>query len=172
MENPSYTAFPHPPTGLAQRALGGRAEVFNNIGRADEGRRDALAARAVDVGEAPTPAAIQAASTLGAAWMQLGDFPAAEAALREGLVDANPAKPLRNPRRDRKLPHFLSTDEIGKLLDAPPRKQLGLRDRAMLETTYSAGLRVSELVGINDGDLDLEEGLVRIRGKWSPEDSE
>jgi len=87
-------------------------------------------------------------------------------AQRQNLVDANPAKPLRNPRPDRKLPHFLSTDEIGRLLAAPPADQpAGLRDRAMLETTYSAGLRVSELVAINDPDLALDEGLVRIRGK-------
>jgi integrase/recombinase XerC len=87
-------------------------------------------------------------------------------AQREGLAESNPAKPLRNPRRDRKLPHFLSDTEIGKLLDAPPATTaLGLRDRAILECMYSAGLRVSETVGINDGDLDLAEGLVRIRGK-------
>jgi integrase/recombinase XerC len=86
-------------------------------------------------------------------------------AQREGLVESNPAKPLRNPRRDRKLPHFLSTREIGRLLDAPEKASLGLRDRAMLETMYSAGLRVSELVGVNEGDLDWEQGLVRVRGK-------
>ncbi len=87
-------------------------------------------------------------------------------AQREGLADQNPAKPLRNPRPDRKLPHFLNTDEIARLLDAPsPDEPLGLRDRAMLETMYSAGLRVSELVAINDEDLDLESGLVRVRGK-------
>jgi len=87
-------------------------------------------------------------------------------ALREGLAQSNPAKPLRNPRPDRKLPHFLSTDEIGQLLVAPPATSpIGLRDRAILETMYSAGLRVSEAVGMNDGDLDLVEGVVRIRGK-------
>lgn len=87
-------------------------------------------------------------------------------AQREGLAVSNPAKPLRNPRRDRKLPHFLSTDDVGRLLLVPPSNSpLGLRDRAILETMYSAGLRVSEAVGMNDGDLDLQEGLVRIRGK-------
>jgi len=87
-------------------------------------------------------------------------------ALREGLAQNNPAKPLRNPRPDRKLPHFLSTNEIGKLLVAPPATTpMGLRDRAILETMYSAGLRVSEAVGMNDCDLDLVEGVVRIRGK-------
>jgi integrase/recombinase XerC len=87
-------------------------------------------------------------------------------AQREGLAESNPAKPLRNPRRDRKLPHFLSTEEVGRLLNAPPATSpMGLRDRAILETMYSAGLRVSEAVGMNDGDLDLTEWLVRIRGK-------
>ncbi len=86
--------------------------------------------------------------------------------LRENLCTGNPAKPLRTPRKDRKLPHFLSTEEIGKLLDAPPATQaMGQRDRAILETMYSAGLRVSEVVGINDGDLALAEEIVRIRGK-------
>ena len=91
-------------------------------------------------------------------------------AQREGLCDSNPAKPLRNPRRDRKLPHFLTTTEIGKLLLAPDTsKPMGNRDRAIFETLYSAGLRVSELVGINLNDLDLEDGLVRVRGKGKRE---
>jgi integrase/recombinase XerC len=87
-------------------------------------------------------------------------------ALRQQLVDHNPAKPLRNPRPDRKLPHFLTTKEIQQLLSAPPANEpLGLRDRAILETMYSAGLRVSETVAVDDEDLDLAEQLVRIRGK-------
>ena len=87
-------------------------------------------------------------------------------AQREDLAESNPAKPLRNPRPDHKLPHFLSTDEVGKLLAAPSEHEpLGLRDRALLETMYSSGLRVSEAVGLNDGDLDLENGVLRIRGK-------
>ena len=91
-------------------------------------------------------------------------------AQREGLSSQNPAKPLRNPRRERKLPHFLTTAEIGKLLSAPPANEpMGLRDRAIFETMYSAGLRVSELVGINDDDLDLDDGLVRVRGKGKRE---
>jgi integrase/recombinase XerC len=91
-------------------------------------------------------------------------------AQREGLVAANPAKPLRNPRPDRKLPHFLTTADVGKLLAAPPAGDpMGLRDRAILEVMYSAGLRVSEAVGINDGDLDLTQQVVRIRGKGRKE---
>ncbi len=91
-------------------------------------------------------------------------------AQREGLVESNPAKPLRNPRPDRKLPHFLTTEEIARLLHAPPSTTaMGARDRALLETIYSAGLRVSELVGLNDGDLDCKAGLLRVRGKGKRE---
>ncbi len=89
---------------------------------------------------------------------------------REGLVGENPAKPLRNPRKHRRLPHFLSGEEIGKLLLAPDiSTPMGLRDRAILETMYSGGLRVSELVSLSDGDIYLEEGLIRVRGKGKKE---
>jgi len=89
---------------------------------------------------------------------------------REGWVDDNPGKALRNPRQGRTLPHFLSAEDIGRLLQTPPADEpLGLRDRAILETMYSAGLRVSELVGINDGDLDFRAGVARIRGKGKRE---
>jgi integrase/recombinase XerC len=89
---------------------------------------------------------------------------------REGWIDHNPAKALRNPRKAHKLPHFLTTKEIGKLLTAPPGDQpMGLRDRAILETLYSAGLRVSELVDMNDGDIDFDQGIVRVRGKGRKE---
>lgn len=85
---------------------------------------------------------------------------------REGWVRTNPAKPLRGPKRARKLPRFLTGEEIGRLLAAPqPRQAGGLRDRAILELMYSAGLRVRELVGLDDTDLDLRGGTVRVRGK-------
>ena len=85
---------------------------------------------------------------------------------REGWTKANPAKPLRNPRKARSLPHFLSSEEIDRLLAAPPRgESLGLRDRAILEVLYSAGLRVSELAGLNASDMDLAGGTLRVRGK-------
>jgi integrase/recombinase XerC len=85
---------------------------------------------------------------------------------REGWVRTNPAKPLRGPKRARKLPKFLTGEEIGRLLAAPqPKAAGGLRDRAILELMYSAGLRVRELVTIDDGDLDLRGGTVRVRGK-------
>lgn len=89
---------------------------------------------------------------------------------REGWVKSNPARALRNPRKGRTLPHFLTTEEVGALLTAPPANDaMGLRDRAILETLYSAGLRVSELVGLNDGDMDLPQGVLRVRGKGRKE---
>jgi integrase/recombinase XerC len=89
---------------------------------------------------------------------------------REGWARSNPAKALRNPRRSRPLPHFLSTADVQTLLEAPPaNRPLGLRDRAILETIYSAGLRVSEVVGLVDSDLDFASGVVRVRGKGRKE---
>jgi integrase/recombinase XerC len=91
-------------------------------------------------------------------------------AMRQGIASDNPAKPLRNPRRQRKLPHVLSNAEVGKLLLAPPANETaGLRDRAILETMYSAGLRVSELVALRDSDLDPHEQIIRVRGKGRKE---
>src|SRR5205823_4310746 len=85
---------------------------------------------------------------------------------RQGLLDSNPADGLRSPRQDKKLPHFLSEPALIQLLAAPPSETfLGLRDRAILETLYSAGLRVSELVGLNLADLDQDSGLATVRGK-------
>jgi len=89
---------------------------------------------------------------------------------REGLVTSNPAKALRTPRIGRKLPHFLTADQITKLLESPPANQAeGLRDRAMLETLYSGGLRVAELVGLNVGDWDQDANIVRVFGKGKKE---
>jgi integrase/recombinase XerC len=89
---------------------------------------------------------------------------------RQGTLTSNPADGLRGPRQDRRLPHFLSEDALKKLLDAPPTDTpLGLRDRAILETLYSAGLRVSELTRLDLGDLDLNDGVATVRGKGKRE---
>jgi integrase/recombinase XerC len=89
---------------------------------------------------------------------------------RQGTLSANPADGLRGPRQDKRLPHFLSVEDVQRLLDAPPADApLGLRDRALLETLYSAGLRVSELTGLNVEDVDLSEGLATVRGKGRKE---
>jgi len=85
---------------------------------------------------------------------------------REGWVPTNPAKPLRSPKRSRKLPKFLTGDEITRLLATPqPGRPGGLRDRAILELMYSSGVRVQELANLDDGDLDLRGAAIRVRGK-------
>jgi len=89
---------------------------------------------------------------------------------RQGILATNPALGLRGPRRERKLPHFLQKEEVLRLLTAPPADDpLGLRDRAILETLYSAGVRVGELVGLNLDDVDLDDGIAVVRGKGRKE---
>ena len=89
---------------------------------------------------------------------------------REKLTDANPAKALRTPKIGRKLPHYLSTKQVATLLEAPPANNpQGLRDRALLETMYSAGLRVAELVGLNVPDWDRDANVIRVLGKGRKE---
>lgn len=90
--------------------------------------------------------------------------------VREGMVTSNPAQALRTPRMGRKLPHLLTAEQIVKLLDAPPaNEEAGIRDRAILETMYSAGLRVAELVGLNVADWDQDSDVLRVRGKGRKE---
>lgn len=85
---------------------------------------------------------------------------------REGWVTANPARPVKSPRRTRPLPSFLTHDEIVRLLAAPSGTGWGdVRDRAILELMYSSGVRVSELNGLDDNDVDLAGGTIRVRGK-------
>ena len=89
---------------------------------------------------------------------------------REKLTTSNPAKALRTPRTGRKLPSFLTAQQTVTLVEAPPSDEpAGLRDRAMLETMYSAGLRVAELVGLNLSDWDQDANVLRVRGKGRKE---
>src|SRR5262245_28848997 len=89
---------------------------------------------------------------------------------RQGVLSANPADGLRGPRLDKKLPHFLGEDVITRLLETPPADTpLGLRDRALLEPLYSAGLRVGELTGLDVDDVDLDSGTAKVRGKGKRE---
>ena len=89
---------------------------------------------------------------------------------RQGTLQKNPADGLRGPKLDRKLPHFLNKADVLRLVAAPSADTgLGLRDRAILETLYSAGLRVSELVGLELDDVDLGEGIATVRGKGKRE---
>jgi len=85
---------------------------------------------------------------------------------RQGLVASDPSAGLRNPKQARRLPRLLRVDEVIRLLDAiPGDTSPSVRDRAMLETLYGGGLRVSELVGLNLDDIDYDQNLLRVRGK-------
>lgn len=89
---------------------------------------------------------------------------------RQGTLSANPAMGVRGPRQDKRLPHFVSREDMTRLLETPPSADpLGLRDRAILETLYSAGLRVSELTGLDIGDVELVDGVAMVRGKGRKE---
>ena len=82
-------------------------------------------------------------------------------AQRQGWCSENPAASVRNPKIGRRLPLFLSTDEINRLLAAPDATRWqGLRNRAILEVVYSTGIRVGELVDLNLDDLILDEGMI------------
>ena len=89
---------------------------------------------------------------------------------RSGELDADPTVALRNPKQPKRLPKLLRVEDVIRLLDAiPTDSELGPRDRAMFETLYGGGLRVGELVGLDVDDVDLEQELLRVRGKGKRE---
>jgi integrase/recombinase XerD len=90
--------------------------------------------------------------------------------LRDGITTRDPATGVAQPKLPRQLPHPLTVEETRHLLEAPdPGTPVGLRDRAILELLYGAGLRISELTALDVDDLDLEEGAVRVLGKGGKE---
>ena len=89
---------------------------------------------------------------------------------REGAVSTNPCVYLTTPKWDRHLPRFLDLNQVEALLDQPDRGQvLGLRDAVILELLYGAGMRLSELVGLDIGAIDLTEERIRVIGKGDKE---
>jgi len=90
--------------------------------------------------------------------------------VREGDTEADPAAGIERPKVPRNLPRPLSVDQVQRLLQPPAEAgPAAVRDQAILETLYGAGLRISELVGLDVDDVDLEEGSVRAFGKGSKE---
>jgi len=90
--------------------------------------------------------------------------------LRRGQIEVNPVRQVRTPRLDKKLPAFLDEDEVTRLLDATSGDTFtDQRDRALLETIYGGGLRVSEATGLNLQDLQIDQGIAVVRGKGGKE---
>src|SRR3954447_35965 len=89
---------------------------------------------------------------------------------RENLLDNDPTAALSSPRRGKRLPEVLTRSEVQALLSNPKGSEpAALRDRALLEVMYACGLRASEVIGLEITDVDLDEGLLRARGKGSKE---
>ena len=90
--------------------------------------------------------------------------------MRERMIESNPAIGIATPKRERRLPSFLEVQEVGKLLEAAAGDSWeAKRDRAILETLYSSGIRVSELVGLDLANADLLSSLIKVRGKGKKE---
>jgi integrase/recombinase XerC len=90
--------------------------------------------------------------------------------LQRQALAVDPVAGIQAPKADRRLPNHLSVDDTFRLLEAPDATTpAGMRDRALLEVTYSCGLRVSELVGLNWKDIDAALSVVRVRGKGRKE---
>jgi integrase/recombinase XerC len=90
--------------------------------------------------------------------------------VKRNQLTSNPVIAVRTPKQDKKLPRFLDYEEVKKLLDTPSLDNwLGARDRAIMETLYSTGIRVSELVALNMDDIDFLGEVVHIRGKGKKE---
>jgi len=89
---------------------------------------------------------------------------------REGYIKSNPTKLISGPKQEKNLPSFLTEEEVLKLLENIPLKdEHNFRDKAILETFYSTGMRISELVGLNISDIDFISGTVKVRGKGKKE---
>lgn len=89
---------------------------------------------------------------------------------RRGLVETNPMLLIRTPKQTKRLPKAITVEQVDKLLSMPDnRETLGARDRAILETLYSTGVRVSELVDLNRADLDMASQTLHVRGKGKKE---
>jgi integrase/recombinase XerC len=86
--------------------------------------------------------------------------------IRQGVVESNPAEAVLTPKQDKKIPSYLTVDDMFRLLDAVPNDTLyDLRNRAIFETLYSTGVRVSELAGLDTIDVDFDGMVIKVSGK-------
>ena len=90
--------------------------------------------------------------------------------VKRGVTEENPAESILTPKQEKTIPSYLPVDEMFRLLDSISTSgMLDLRNRAIFETLYSCGIRVSELVGLNTMDVDFRQALIRVLGKGSQE---
>ncbi len=87
----------------------------------------------------------------------------------DGVLDYNPARGVKTPKSERRLPGFLTQSQVEAALDIPGDDLISLRDRAILEVLYGAGLRAAELVGLNLDDIDFHGETLKVRGKGKKE---
>ena len=137
-----------------------RAEGVSSLGQVDRALLRRYLSELDDVGYVKASIARRVAEL-----RSFGDF-----LVREGVVEHNPFRVVSAPRIPKRLPQYLTVAELEALLAAPDTSTpLGLRDRAIIEVLYAAGLRVSELVGLDLADVDLAQAQVRVVGKGSKE---
>lgn len=90
--------------------------------------------------------------------------------VKRGVTTENPVASILTPKQEKNIPAYLSVDEMFRLLDSiQTSRLLDLRNRAIFETLYSCGIRVSELAGLNTGDVDVRQSMVRVLGKGAKE---
>ena len=90
--------------------------------------------------------------------------------LRDKIIDHDPTVHIETPKQEKTLPQVLNVEEVTRLLETPKLdNHFGLRDKAMLEVLYATGIRISELVGLDVGDIHIEMGFVRCVGKGNKE---
>ena len=145
------------------RALDRAATKPGGPVRADQWTSALLVAVQRELWRAPAHAPASVARAL-AAWRSFSKF-----CVRRGVLAADPSAAVPAPRLPRRLPRTLPAEALGQALDRIASDAAAPRDRALLELAYSSGLRLSELVGLNHGDLDRRAHVVRVRGKGRKE---
>jgi integrase/recombinase XerC len=90
--------------------------------------------------------------------------------MRQGVIESNPAEGVLTPKQEKRIPSHLTVDDMFRLLDAvPDRRLFDLRNRAIFETLYATGVRISELAGLDTIDLDLHGKRIKVHGKGNKE---
>ncbi|NHZ84562.1 MAG: tyrosine recombinase XerC [Planctomycetia bacterium] len=89
--------------------------------------------------------------------------------IKAEVVENNPSIYVKTPKSTKPLPNYIDEKMIDKLMNAPPNNNIGLRDRAILELFYSTGIRLSELININFGNIDFRNNLIKVMGKGNKE---